>query len=860
MAGVVTTHLFDLIAKQVGDYKLVVWYDPESAYADAVASFDLPNTTIAEYEGSFLQLRHEINGLLDGEEPPRLVVYVPKDRGDTHHALVELEMAGVVVQPGQQPPQRNTRLSIVSRNALKTVMEEQAAYDVEKQVEAGKLTLADVNALAQKTGEISSGVVSLIFGTGNPQEVALTFVASDKFDKEVKSKEARQELCNLIGQAFDVRLSDAPSLVEARIALGKHILLTELLTGLGEEAPPSMASVKIATTPTGVDSCVRLARTWRQLRDYRDSYVAVAKTVEDEFGLDAIDYNPAVIIELETVLAIERAMLGHVERQLVDKPSEELLELAKTRLARFWSDVMPSMQAHWALIASAAEVLLEADRVAKDLKEPPTTIPTLIERYASGGIPWCLLDTHHRHMESRWHNFEPGEDQQGLEKLIVKARQRYMEVGSKLSKHFVTQLSKAQHPVKGIRRQVEVFDSIIKPKLKERKIAYLWVDALRFEMARELCEAIGEDFKVKIEPAIAAVPTITEIGMASLLPKASSGKVVSVGNGKLAVDIDGTVIKDRKDRVNFLKQNASVDLFETKLDALLPKPTKKVREGIKNAQFVLITSQEIDELCEKDNITQARRQMDGVLVDLRRGVRVLADLGVETIVLAADHGHLFADEITEDMKIEAPGGDTADLHRRVWVGVGGTSEPSYLRMPLSELGIESEYDIATPYTFACFKAKGGARAYFHGGLSPQELIIPVVTMSPTAQAKAGPPTGITWTLTSGTPKLTTRFFSLQIEGEQSSLFGIEAPKVRIEIRAKGKCVSRPVSASYGFEDGTGEVQLRTKEDDPKKIDPNTVAVMLIEEITQKTVSVVLLDAASGVELATLDKIEVVISI
>jgi hypothetical protein len=696
--AVVTDYLKGLIAKQVEDYNLVVWYDPESVYADAASSFDLPNTTLAKYKDSFLQLRHEVNGLLNGEEPPRLVVYVPKDRGDTQHALVELEMAGVVVQPGQQPPQRNTRLSIVARNALKTVMEEQAAYDVEKQVEAGKLTLADVNALAQKTGEISSGVVSLIFGTGNPQEVALTFVASDKFDKDIKSKEAQQELCNLIGPAFDVRLNDAPSLVEARIKLGKHVLLTELLTGLGTEAPPSMASVKIATTPTGVDSCVRLARTWRQLRDYRDSYVAAANAVEDEFGLDGIDYDPAAITELETVLAIERAMLGHVESQLVDNPSEELLELAKTRLARFWSDVMPSVQAHWALIASAAEVLLEADRVAKDLKKPPTTIPALIERYASGGIPWCLLDTHHRHMESRWYNFEPGEDQQGLEKLIVKARQRYMEIGSKLSKHFVTQLSKAEHPVKGIRRQVEVFDSIIKPKQKEKKIAYLWVDALRFEMARELCEALGDDFKVKIEPAIGAVPTITEIGMASLLPKASSGKIVSVGGGKLAVEIDGTVIRDRKDRVNFLKQNASVDLFETKLDDLLPKPTKKVREGIQNAQLVLITSQEIDELCEKDNITQARRQMDGVLVDLRRGVRVLADLGVETIVLAADHGHLFADEITEDMKIEAPGGDTADLHRRVWVGVGGTSEPSYLRMPLSELGIESEYDIATPWT------------------------------------------------------------------------------------------------------------------------------------------------------------------
>ena len=63
--------------------------------------------------------------------------------------------------------------------------------------------------------------------------------------------------------------------------------------------------------------------------------------------------------------------------------------------------------------------------------------------------------------------------------------------------------------------------------------------------------------------------------------------------------------------------------------------------------------------------------MDGVLDHLRRGVRVLRDLGIKTIILAADHGHLFAEEIGEDMKIDAPGGETADLHRRVWVGVGG---------------------------------------------------------------------------------------------------------------------------------------------------------------------------------------------
>ena len=86
---------------------------------------------------------------------------------------------------------------------------------------------------------------------------------------------------------------------------------------------------------------------------------------------------------------------------------------------------------------------------------------------------------------------------------------------------------------------------------------------------------------------------------------------------------------------------------------------------------------------------------------------------------------------------------------------------------------------------------------------PQELIVPVMVMHSTARL-AAPTTGIQWTLTPGTSKLTTRFFSVQIAGgqSQSSLFAFEPPKVRIELRANKRCVSMPVSASYGFEDAS----------------------------------------------------------
>lgn len=859
---VVTKYLINLIAKQVADNGLVVWYDPDGTYGDVAETLQIPDTTVLCYDGSFVKLRWEIDQkkLMDDEEPPRLVVYVPMGQDQTNHALIELEAAGVIMQPGQQPPARNTRMAVVARNALKGILGDETATQVEKQADAGKLTLADLNALADKGGEISTGVVVLIFGTGNPQEVAVSFLDNDQLDESIVKKDAQGELAGLISREFGFEVPAGVELPGLRQRLARYVLMTDFIAGLGDVVPAKFASVSVASTPGNEDACVALARAWRLRRDTRDSYVTSATQVEQEFGITALELDPKVIEGIETFAAIEKALLVHAEQRLLTEADGDILTLAESRLSRFWCDIEPRLQARWALVASAAEVLLKADHVEQVLKTPPTSIVGMIEAYVEDPEPWCLLDTHHRHMESRWHNFEPfGEEHDSIEKLVIRARQRYGEVGSGIARCFLNQLQEAI-PGKSIVQQREVFERYVKPSLGNEKIAYVWVDALRFEMGRELARLLREDFEVELNVALSAVPTVTEIGMAALLPGAhANAKVVTTGGGKLALEISGTVVKDRKDRVAFLKKHAGVEVFDAKLDALLPKPSKKVREGIANAQLILVTSQEIDELCEKDNITQARRQMDGVLNDLRRGLRVLLDLGVQRIVLAADHGHLFGEELSEDMKVDAPGGETVDLHRRVWVGNGGKADDAFLRLPLGSLGMQGEFDLATPWTFACFKCKGGARAYFHGGLSPQELLVPVMTIGPSAKPTSGRPVGIVWTITPGSQKLSTRFFSVQITGVNTGLFDIAPPKVRVELRAKGKTISRAVSASYGFEEATGDVALRNDETNTKNIAPNTVTLMVIEEPDQKNVGLYLLDAATGAELSRLEKIEVTIA-
>ena len=181
---------------------------------------------------------------------------------------------------------------------------------------------------------------------------------------------------------------------------------------------------------------MRLARSWRNNRDCRDSYVNAASKVEQDFNIGRLVFNPQSLIEVETFFANERALLHYVEAQLLEAVGVDLLKLAVTRLSCFWAEVKPAVQARWALIAAAAEVLLETDRVAKEIKKPPTTVAALVKAYAEGDEPWCLLDTHHRHMESRKYgfDFDASGEHEGLEKLIAKAEQRYTEVGSALAK------------------------------------------------------------------------------------------------------------------------------------------------------------------------------------------------------------------------------------------------------------------------------------------------------------------------------------------------------------------------------------------------------------------------------------------
>ncbi len=875
--GIVSDHLHDLLDGQVRDHGLVVWFDPDQHYRAFASALTLPDTTIAIYEDTFFGLRYQVDPLLRGERPPRLVVYVGLAEEKTDNALVELTAPGVVMAPGQIPLECNTRLSALARAALLRHPETwtaEAADEIAQQIDAGQIgSLDEADRVAEK-GTESAGVIALIFGTGNPQEVALQFMGSDKHDKDIVVKGAVAAVTGLLGAVYGCDLPDSAPLPDVRKILAHHVLRTDVVACIGDALPTGLRSLKVAPTGPARDACVALAHTWRDRHNLRESYADSADRVGSELALDGTDMTIDGLRVCETVARMDAILQEAIERAAVapetlalDEHADIWRALIERRLGNFWSawpDRYPEAQARWLLVQTALDLLAMADAIEADLKRFDGGPAAFLERYAGQGAgqgtPWCLLDTHQRHLERRYHDFTFEERHASLERLLARARQRYMQVGGTLAERFVQALQASKFAVPGIQRQRDIYASAVAPALKAGKTAYLLVDALRFEMARELSNSFQRDYEVTLLPAVGIVPTITDIGMAALMPGAErDATVVNVGGGKLALDIDATVLKDRSSRLAWLKGQARARVAVATVDQVLPKPKKALDQELKDAELILITSQEIDALCEGDNIHLARKVMDDMLPELAKVVQKLRDYGCARIVVTADHGYLFGDELDTDMKIEPPGGRTDDLHRRVWVGSGGAASASYLRAPLKDFGLSDDLEIAVPWGFGAFIAPGGGRAYFHGGMAPQELAIPVLTLSPLSPVPAATDT-LEWTLLPGSRKISTRFFSVQVIGRITGLFTVELPRVRVEVRSKKDVLSLPVSASYGFIEATGDVELRLKDDERQVIDANTVTLMITSTSAKGTVSVHLLDTATGRELVEPLKVDMDIAL
>ena len=818
---------------------------------------------MAGLEDSLFRLRAQVDPLLEfvgsdgrfadgAERPPRLVVYVPRAREEMENALVEFETAGSVLEPGAPALPRNTRLKVVARQAICKALAAEQVEAICAKAAKGHYRLEDLDRLAEQGPGPGVDGLLLVYGTAEVSEVALKFLADPSLDEPLEARGAMPELAALVSRGLGIQVPDAGSPGEVRSAFRRLLLLTEFVASIPpDQMPLQLERVPIPPAADHRKAIQALAEEWRNRADLRPAYVAAAREVEGEVGAHDFHLPLEALAGTATFLGHEARLIRLAEEAAVAGQTQRVLELAHSRRLSFWPSQEGMWLLRWHVVETACRLIQTAGRIREELKATPANPAALVRRYAEGETPWCLLDTFHRHLERQFAAFDldPGGDHDHLEAVVRQARREYMNTVGAMAEVFSATLEASAFDWGDLPRQARTFASHVQAAIEaEAKTAYVWVDALRFEMGRELLEGLGDGFEVTLSPAVAAISTITPVGMAALLPGAETGlSLVEAGKGSLGVEIGGAALKDRSGRLAFLQTRLPKTIAVLKLDDLL-KPSKATKSKVADAAIIVVTPQEMDALSEGDHVHLARQVMDAVLDQLRRGLRNLAAMGVTRIVLAADHGYLFGEEIESGLKIDAPGGKTVHLARRVWIGKGGETGPGVLRVAAGRLGLGGDLEFACPRGLACFRVKGGGRQYFHGGISLQEVVVPVAVLR-AHREPAAPAQRPTVTAQMERKKVTTRFFSVTLTSEGAGLFGAAAIRVAVVGRANRRDVAAPAMAAYGYGESTREVVLERGR-------PNPVTMMLTQEIEGRSMAILVLDAATQVELARLEDVEV----
>jgi hypothetical protein len=862
--GKITDFLVEQIKKQIAENHIVVWFDYERnkpQFTEVIKNLEIPGTTIIQYEGSFLKMRHDASPLMVDERPPNLLLYIPLDERENENILVGFTKTGVVMKPGQSPWQRNTRLAVVTRMALKGILDESDLEDIEKKIDAGSLSLRDLDRIADTTSRVNLDVLYLIYDSRNPSDITLQFLTNPQKDPEILEKSALSDLKTLFEAEFGLS-PRGTSPDECRGEVARYLLLSTWSAELKGKLPQALREVPKATQPAQVRACSALAETWRMRTDLAGSYIQLADKVEQILGIQEMKLSLTALQQSVTFRNSDEQLFHHVLAALLKgtgQPADELMQLVLIRKEGFWANQESILKIRWNLLLTLISFYSRSSGIEKALKRKEWGAEHLIRSYTQPDQPWCDMDTLHRRFEEQYDAITLGSNYHSddLDAICQKARASYMSTGGLLAQTYQQAIARNRGFPKDMLKQQEIFKEIVSPLIGQERVAYILVDAFRYEMAQEFLQIIGAEFETTLQPALGMVPSVTELGMAALMPGAEKGIDLSTsGSGELTIRIDETPLKDRKSRMAFFKERSHANTHDLTLGQLFER-IRTLQDKLQKADIVLVTSQEIDILGESTEPGQFRRYISDIFSSLKRAIYNLERNGIRKFIITADHGFIFGDEIQSGMKIEPPGGETMVIKRRVWAGVGGARHDATLRFSAHQLGLEGEYDLVIPQGFAVFTVAGGGLTYLHGGLSLQEQIIPVMTITvkdqaPVSEAK------IQWNIqVSGRQEITTRACMVIINGKFTSIDNIP-PKIRVEVRQENASISRPLIASAGYEEATGDIQLKLKEDS-SDLEPVTVTLQITGTVKGDTANIHVFDAQTGAEYKKLTNIPVKIT-
>jgi hypothetical protein len=755
--GPVSSYVRDRLIALLRERRVVVWYDPQRAFAGFLDGLALPHTVIVSAAGSALRARREaeatyrqLNEVAGSAAGTHLLIYVPTAFAMTPEARQQDPFAAFACCGTIFGAHEGEHLQALAVQALPD-----QAVAIARLFREGMPTLPLLDSL--QTGS-HYPLLAQALGSESAVE-ALSQALSDPAaaTKLAAVPGATAELVRLAGAKIGLPQRDKEEWPALRTRLARYLLASELAFDLPGGLPAALTGVPQAEQPHRQDVLAICARL-RETDAGRDAYIALANEAEHDLKMGVALGATPQMGTCDTFAVQDRLRLQQVVAAAI-KDNLATAEALSTGVASIWR-----RQEDRTLLWSAVERSLSFLVIAAELEgvNLPRSARSLIDLYSGTEGLW-RLDRAQRLYE---HAYAQCEHDDEVEDLLVRCRATYRTVVARAQAVFQELIQVGGWPPDGIRRHTQIFDTYVAPELVERRrTAYFLVDSLRYEMGRDLVAKLADLGEVKLDPITTILPTKTAFGMAALLPGADGAFSVVEHKGGAVPAVAGAPLPGLAERQALLQTRYHDRLVDITLEDLRATSQKALAKQLGVADLLVVRTQDIDDLGEGISMHRARRAMTEVLGELRSAATRLANLGFQTLVFAADHGHMLLPEVAAGDALSTPPGEWLLKTRRSLLGRAYSNAPGVLRLPARDVGIVGAIDDYV--TAAGFKTFNAGAGYFHEGLSLQECIVPVVVVRlQKAQPLSG---GEQVTLTYNKDHFTTTVISLKAMLTNASL-------------------------------------------------------------------------------------------
>ena len=537
-----------------------------------------------------------------------------------------------------------------------------------------------------------------------------------------------------------------------------HLVVTAFSQSVGEENLNELGD--FISNRNKTNAVVFIDHWMHHKTDYMvfDEYVEMA---EQEIHLSNIVNNLPIEVfkQADTFPYLDRAIIIYIANGLVTQLEdyEEYTKLIKLRRAKHYYDNF----------ASIYEALYYTVKIHEFYKEHRQGIPQgrAIDLYQAYVNDYHLMDTYYRKFYVAYDE-ESNHDLLKKLKMLVENLYTNWYVGE-LSSHWsqaVESEMTQDWSLPGIKNQQDFYSSFIDSKVRNGERVFVIVsDAMRYEIGVELADRLNTETMgvCDVETLLGVVPSITKLGMPSLLPH----KEIDIDTNA-RVFVDGKDSSGLENRKKIIESKVAESIAVHFQDVLAMNKAGR-RETFKGKKLIYIYHDTIDAMGDKASTEvytfNAVETSLNQLYDLVKIIR--DDLSGTNVYITADHGFLYQrDELEESDKIGQDSIDNIEVKRRYILSQEQREVSGQLAINLSSV-IKNEQQLTAylPKATLRYKMQGSGINFVHGGASLQEIVIPLLTFKNkrTGQKGAKAIKKVDIKLTNTTRKITNSIFNLE---------------------------------------------------------------------------------------------------